>query len=48
MPFNAGQLSFFLQDGTVERNELHTKQLPTMKDLDAVLRSLAAHESTVS
>ena len=48
IPFNAGQLSFFLQDGTVERNELHTKRLRSMKDLDSILRILATHETTVN
>jgi nucleoside-diphosphate-sugar epimerase len=40
LPLNAGQLSVFVQDGTVTSNRLYEKQRPYMKDLDSVLRSL--------
>jgi hypothetical protein len=40
MPFNAGQLSAFTEDGTVTANHLYDKRLPYMKDLDSILRFL--------
>ena len=40
LPLNAGQLSVFVQDGTVTANRLYAKQFPHMKDLDTVLRLL--------
>jgi NADH dehydrogenase len=41
LPLNAGQLSVFVEDGTVTPNRLYEKQRPYMKDLDTVLRVLA-------
>ena len=46
MPLNAGQLSVFVQDGSVAPNRLYEKQRPRMKDLDTVLRSLTRNEGT--
>jgi NADH dehydrogenase len=40
LPLNAGQLSVFVQDGTVTANRLYEKQRPYMKDLDTVLQFL--------
>jgi nucleoside-diphosphate-sugar epimerase len=40
LPLNAGQLSVFVQDGTVTSNRVYEKQRPYMKDLDTVLRLL--------
>ena len=40
LPLNVGQLSVFVQDGTIKSNRLYEKQRPSMKDLDTVLRFL--------
>jgi NADH dehydrogenase len=40
MPLNAGQLSVFVQDGTIAPNRLYEKRRPYMKDIDTVLRAL--------
>jgi len=40
LPLNAGQLSVFVQDGTVTPNRVYEKQYPRMKDLDTALRLL--------
>lgn len=40
LPLNAGQLSVFIQDGTIATNRLYAKQRPRMKDIDTVLRLL--------
>lgn len=40
LPLNAGQLSVFVQDGTITSNRLYEKQRPSMKDLDTVMRFL--------
>ena len=40
LPLNAGQLSVFVQDGTITSNRLYEKQRPYMKDIDTVLRVL--------
>ena len=40
LPVNAGQLSVFVQDGTVASNRLHDERRPFMKDLDTMLRGL--------
>lgn len=40
LPLNAGQLSVFVQDGTITSNRLYEKQRPYMKDLDTMLRDL--------
>ena len=40
LPLSAGQLSVFVQDGTITSNRLYEKQRTYMKDLDTVLRML--------
>jgi hypothetical protein len=40
MPFNAGQLSAFVEDGSVAPNELHDRYRSRMKDLDSLLENL--------
>jgi NADH dehydrogenase len=40
LPLNAGQLSVFVQDGTIEVNRLYERQRPRMKSIDTVLRLL--------
>ena len=40
LPLNAGQLSVFIQDGTIAANRLYTKQRPSMKNIDTLLRLL--------
>jgi len=42
LPVNAGQLSVFVQDGTITTNRLYEAQRPHMKDLDTILRTLTA------
>jgi NADH dehydrogenase len=41
LPLNAGQLSVFIQDGTIAENRLYAKQRSRMKNIDNVLRLLA-------
>jgi NADH dehydrogenase len=40
LPLNAGQLSVFVQDGTITPNRVYEKHYPRMKDLDTALRLL--------
>lgn len=40
LPLNAGQLSVFVEDGTIASNRLYEKRRPSMKALDRVLREL--------
>jgi nucleoside-diphosphate-sugar epimerase len=40
LPLNAGQLSVFVQDGTIAANRLYAQQRPRMKNIDTVLRLL--------
>jgi nucleoside-diphosphate-sugar epimerase len=40
LPLNVGQLSVFVQDGTIRSNRLYEKQRPSMRDLNSVLRFL--------
>ncbi len=43
MPLNAGQLSVFVEDGTIVTNRIFEKQRSHMKDLDTVLKTLTAN-----
>ncbi len=43
MPLNAGQLSVFVQDGTITWNRLYEKHRSRMKNLDTVLKTLTAN-----
>jgi len=40
LPLNAGQLSVFVQDGTIATNRLYTQRRHRMKNIDTVLRLL--------
>jgi hypothetical protein len=40
LPINAGQLSVFVQDGTIAPNRLYDQRRPYMKDLDTILQTL--------
>jgi hypothetical protein len=40
LPLNAGQLSVFIQDGTIAANRLYAKQRSRMKNIDTVLQRL--------
>jgi NADH dehydrogenase len=40
LPINAGQLSVFVQDGTIAANRLYDKRRPYMKNIDTALRLL--------
>ena len=42
LPLNAGQLSVFVQGGTITTNRLYERQRPSMKDLDTVLKALTS------
>jgi nucleoside-diphosphate-sugar epimerase len=44
LPFNAGQLCVFSEDGTAELNRLHAERAPRMKDLGSLLNTLMVHE----
>jgi NADH dehydrogenase len=44
MPLNAGQLSSFVEDGTVTTNPLYEKQRSRMKDLDSLIGILTRDE----
>ena len=44
MPFNAGQLAVFVEEGTIASNRVFEKRRPHMKDLDTVLTALTSYE----
>ena len=44
MPLNAGQLSVFVEDGTIVSNRIFERQRSRMKDLDTILQALTANE----